>query len=939
MLNTFFNQEKCNIYETVSLIETRQQQEREQTPRSPRVILKKFSDDVVKPKVKKLLLKKSNSCSTAHNLFRNSFNGKSLSEFSSMLPIQAENSTSTSTKTIHSTTLQKNISYDSGQSCNSCLSSSTYSAEVSISNSQTNFGKIESISELPEIEMAERNRLTSKDSDDTTPRNSKNSKEEIVESFPVTKVPSSSSYAHNPPRKMQSISSDSYSLSRQTSNSSRSSFSNFSRQSSISQKSNSSISQGNCNPISNSKRRYRATDIWNNLVENFTSKMPIKRHTVHLGLRTYEESFSGRDAVDFIHNYLINSPDFDAAVSREQAVMVLCKFFEQNIILLAKERFERAQILKNSCNSIFSSNNFEIRNLANFSYLESQNSQDAQKLRSLQNSSISNHHCCAHGSMINKPGYKPSTSCTEKRKNSFRDDNTIYCFNEKYSEMRHRSRSSFTSTRQSVSKFVSLNNMAILGFSEKSILDLSNTSNSNQPLINEINKNDPTTTMTQSARLSQVAKPVSKFYNLCSRRQSTGALLKKPFDRNFMLGHGRNKIERVEKDEALVVDDCPCDSVMQNSIPTSSSNHDLRPFSSSGVDSKRNSILYRGYDANDSSNFSMPSSRSAFCLSDIAKSRKPSTEQSYPPTARNTAQSPRNHKSPVSKPTNRRRNSNSKPKSSVPIELLVNQINGPDGIFSDCHHLGTEGHLAENFDQTVDLNSPKPMRKSRIRISVESAEESPITPTPKRDQCHNRDRRNSSTSTCSVDNHVSDLSSPIRNHFSGIFTPKKNKDISSKSKHSLSLTPAKKLVKKLVNSPLRKSNQKQTEQQQQPTISSLLKQHTKKLETIWPDQENLSQDTQDVLMKISENQQEDRNSREMNVYEKQRRNSPQETDEPKPIRRKSIKRNKSDGLMLENLDFANSVVIDKNNGNSGFANDCVTCGSHLDAIVDDDDVF
>ena len=919
MLNTLFNQEKCNIYETVSLIETQQQQE--QTPRSPRVILKKFSDDVVKPKVKKLLLKKSNSCSTAHNLLRNSFNGKSLSEFSSMLPIQAENSTST-TKTI--TTLQKNISYDSGQSCNSCLSSSTYSAEVSISNSQTNFGKIESISELPEIEMAERNRLTSKDSDDTTPRNSKNSKEEIVESFTVTKGPSNS-YAHNPPRKMQSISSDSYSLSRQTSNSSRSSISNFSRQSSISQKSNSSISQSN--PISNSKRRYRATDIWNNLVENFTSKMPIKRHTVHLGLRTYEESFSGRDAVDFIHNYLINSPDFDATVSREQAVMVLCKFFEQNIILLAKERFERAQILKNSCNSIFSSNNFEIRNLANFSYLETSNSQDAQKLRSLQNSS----HCCAHGSMINKPGYKPSTSCTEKRKNSFRDDNTIYCFNEKYSEMRHRSRSSFTSTRQSVSKFVSLNNMAILGFSEKSILDLNNTTSSNQPMINEINKNDPT--MTQSARLSQVVKPVSKFYNLCSRRQSTGALLRKPlnFDRNFMLGHGRKTEQRVEKDEALVVDDCPCDSVMQNSIPTSSSNHDLN-LSSSGVDSKRNSILYRGYDANDSTNFSMPSSRSAFCLSDIAKNRRPNTEQSYPPTARNTAQSPGNHKiSPKSKPSRR----NSKPKSSVPIELLVNQINGPDGIFSDCHHLGSEGHLAENFDQTVDLNSI-PMRKSRIRISVESAEESPtsLTPTSKRDQTFNCDRRNSSTSTCSVDNHVSDISSPIRSHFSGIFTPKKNKDVGSKSKHSLSLTPAK-LYKKLVNSP-RKSNQK-IEKENQPTISSLLKQHTKKLETIWPDH-NFSQDTQDVLIKISENQQQDRNSREMNVYEKQRRNSPQETDEPKPIRRKSIKRNKSDGLMLENLDFANSVVIDKNN-NPGFANDCVNCGSHLDAIVDDDDVF
>ena len=48
-------------------------------------------------------------------------------------------------------------------------------------------------------------------------------------------------------------------------------------------------------------------------------------------LKTYDQCFSGIEALDWMHTYLQNSPAFDSHVTREQAFSLLQKFLENNI--------------------------------------------------------------------------------------------------------------------------------------------------------------------------------------------------------------------------------------------------------------------------------------------------------------------------------------------------------------------------------------------------------------------------------------------------------------------------------------------------------------------------------------------------------------------------------------------------------------------------------
>lgn len=80
---------------------------------------------------------------------------------------------------------------------------------------------------------------------------------------------------------------------------------------------------------------FRATRLWKALIKYFTSRMPVKKHYSHLGLKTYENSFTGLEAVDFLHNHLVKNPNYGTSVTRQQAVMLLKKFFEQRVIISA----------------------------------------------------------------------------------------------------------------------------------------------------------------------------------------------------------------------------------------------------------------------------------------------------------------------------------------------------------------------------------------------------------------------------------------------------------------------------------------------------------------------------------------------------------------------------------------------------------------------------
>ncbi|XP_047123741.1 DEP domain-containing protein 1A isoform X1 [Hydra vulgaris] len=74
---------------------------------------------------------------------------------------------------------------------------------------------------------------------------------------------------------------------------------------------------------------YKATKLWNQLLSSFKEGMILKKKRWRL--KTYEQCFSGAEALNWMHAYLQNSPAFDANVTRKQAFLLLQKFLENNI--------------------------------------------------------------------------------------------------------------------------------------------------------------------------------------------------------------------------------------------------------------------------------------------------------------------------------------------------------------------------------------------------------------------------------------------------------------------------------------------------------------------------------------------------------------------------------------------------------------------------------
>ncbi|XP_058290224.1 DEP domain-containing protein 1B [Hylobates moloch] len=75
---------------------------------------------------------------------------------------------------------------------------------------------------------------------------------------------------------------------------------------------------------------YRATRLWNETVELFRAKMPLRKHRCRF--KSYEHCFTAAEAVDWLHELLRCSQNFGPEVTRKQTVQLLKKFLKNHVI-------------------------------------------------------------------------------------------------------------------------------------------------------------------------------------------------------------------------------------------------------------------------------------------------------------------------------------------------------------------------------------------------------------------------------------------------------------------------------------------------------------------------------------------------------------------------------------------------------------------------------
>ncbi|XP_052243755.1 DEP domain-containing protein 1A-like isoform X5 [Dreissena polymorpha] len=74
---------------------------------------------------------------------------------------------------------------------------------------------------------------------------------------------------------------------------------------------------------------YRATLLWNSLIRSFRNGIELGRHRRYM--KTYDECFVASDAVEWMHQYLTENPNFGTDVSRAQAVQLLKKLHKSRL--------------------------------------------------------------------------------------------------------------------------------------------------------------------------------------------------------------------------------------------------------------------------------------------------------------------------------------------------------------------------------------------------------------------------------------------------------------------------------------------------------------------------------------------------------------------------------------------------------------------------------
>lgn len=82
---------------------------------------------------------------------------------------------------------------------------------------------------------------------------------------------------------------------------------------------------------------YRATKLWNETIKLFRGGMPLRRHWAHF--RSYDTSFTGSEAVDWLHEMLRRNNNFGPTVTRYQTLQLLRKFMKNHVIEDIKGRY------------------------------------------------------------------------------------------------------------------------------------------------------------------------------------------------------------------------------------------------------------------------------------------------------------------------------------------------------------------------------------------------------------------------------------------------------------------------------------------------------------------------------------------------------------------------------------------------------------------------
>lgn len=66
---------------------------------------------------------------------------------------------------------------------------------------------------------------------------------------------------------------------------------------------------------------FRATQIWNEIIDHLKSRVELKRR--RMKMKTYENCFTGQDAVDVVLTYLLSEKNtFSSDLSRDKAIKV-----------------------------------------------------------------------------------------------------------------------------------------------------------------------------------------------------------------------------------------------------------------------------------------------------------------------------------------------------------------------------------------------------------------------------------------------------------------------------------------------------------------------------------------------------------------------------------------------------------------------------------------
>uniref|UniRef100_A0A0N5ANJ5 DEP domain-containing protein n=1 Tax=Syphacia muris TaxID=451379 RepID=A0A0N5ANJ5_9BILA len=82
--------------------------------------------------------------------------------------------------------------------------------------------------------------------------------------------------------------------------------------------------------------RFKATRMWNGVMKRFRSGMPLKRHRKLMF--SYEDSFTGREAVDFLMNELPKFYSAEKRITRSNCHMLLKKFIDAGLFLSVRAK-------------------------------------------------------------------------------------------------------------------------------------------------------------------------------------------------------------------------------------------------------------------------------------------------------------------------------------------------------------------------------------------------------------------------------------------------------------------------------------------------------------------------------------------------------------------------------------------------------------------------